>query len=107
MTVTQTVEIPVDRQVSLKLPHALPIGKAKIIIFSQADKEAEAACVYENCPLCSDNPPFNDTTLAAMQEARDIASGKIPVKWHQSIEEAIEELEGVVFSQTGTHSDML
>jgi len=92
MTITQTVEIPADRQVSLKLPHDLPVGKAKIIIFSQTEKHDEAACVHENCPLYSENPPFNDTTLAAMQEAKDITSGKIPGKWHQSIEEAIEEL---------------
>jgi len=92
MTITQTVDIPADRRVSLKLPHDLPVGKAKIIIFSQADKEDEAVCVHENCPFYSENPPFNDTTLAAMQEAKDIASGKIPGKWHQSIEEAIEEL---------------
>jgi len=93
MTITQTVEIPADRQVFLRLPYDLPVGKAKIIIFSQSEKHDEAAGVHENYPLNSENPPFNDTTLAAMQEARDIASGKIPGKWHQSIEEAIKELE--------------
>jgi hypothetical protein len=35
-----------------------------------------------------------------MQEARDIASGKIPGKWHYSD-------DGVVFARTGTHSDLL
>jgi hypothetical protein len=28
------------------------------------------------------NPPFNAVTLAAMQEARDIMSGKIQVEWN-------------------------
>ena len=92
MTITKTIEVPADRQVSLKLPHDLPVGKARIIIFSHKEKQDETACTHENYPLYYENPPFNDITLAAMQEARDIASGKIPGKWHQSIEEAIEEL---------------
>jgi len=51
------------------------------------------------CPICAKlrDPktgalPYNAVTLAAMQEARDIASGKIPGKWHHSIEEAREDL---------------
>ena len=49
-------------------------------------------CIHEDCPLHAANPPFNAVTLAAMQEAKDIASGKIPGKWHKSIEEARGEL---------------
>ena len=52
------------------------------------------------CPICAKlrdpetgEPPFNAVTLAAMQEARDIASGKIPGKWYNSIEEAREDLD--------------
>ena len=59
------------------------------------------------CPICAGNRDpatgglcYNAVTLAAMQEARDMASGKIPGKWYHS-------LEGVVFSRTGTHSDLL
>jgi len=44
------------------------------------------------CPICAQNPPFNAVTLAAMQEAKDIASGKIPGKWYHSLEEAREDL---------------
>jgi len=50
-------------------------------------------CIHgKDCPLHTENPPFNTVTLAAMQEAKDIASGKIPGKWHHSIEEMREEL---------------
>ena len=49
-------------------------------------------CIYGDCPLHAENPPFNAETLAAMQEARDMASGKIPGKWFNSIEELREEL---------------
>jgi len=52
-----------------------------------------ADCIFgENCPLNIENPPFNAVTLAAMQEARDIADGKIPGEWYHSIEEAREDL---------------
>jgi hypothetical protein len=51
------------------------------------------SCIYgEDCPLHAENPPFNAVTLAAIQEARDIADGKIPGKWYSSIEEAREDL---------------
>ena len=54
--------------------------------------ETITECVYGDCPLHAENPSFNATTLAAMQEAKDIASGKIPGKWYNSIEEARENL---------------
>ena len=38
-------------------------------------------------------PRYNDETLAAMKEARDIASGKIQVKSYASIKEMVAELE--------------
>jgi hypothetical protein len=45
------------------------------------------------CPVCAKNPPFNAITVAAMQEARDMMSGKIPTKWyHGPVEEAREDL---------------
>ena len=94
MTIEQTIDIPASRQISLKLPLDLPVGKARIIIFSQTEKQTREIddCVHENCPLYAENPSFNDTTLAAMQEARDIANGKIPGIWYQSIDEAREDL---------------
>ncbi|GHT87307.1 hypothetical protein FACS1894137_14390 [Spirochaetia bacterium] len=33
------------------------------------------------CHLCAKNPPFNAKTMAALQEARDIMSGKTKVEW--------------------------
>jgi len=48
--------------------------------------------IDRECPICAQNPPFNAVTLAAMQEARDIAGGKIPGKWYNSLEEAREDL---------------
>jgi len=49
--------------------------------------------IDEECPICAQNPPFNAVTLAAMQEARDMASGKISSKWYSSIEEGMAALK--------------
>jgi len=38
-------------------------------------------------------PRYNEETLAAMQEARDIASGKIKAKSYASVKEMIAELD--------------
>jgi len=48
--------------------------------------------IDDECPICAQNPPFNSVTLAAMREARDMASGKIPGKWYSSIEDIKQEL---------------
>jgi len=54
----------------------------------------ETSCIYgDDCPIYAENPPFNAETLAAFKEAKDIAEGRIPVKWCTSIEEAYEELD--------------
>jgi hypothetical protein len=54
--------------------------------------------VPDECPICAGNRDpatgglrYNAVTLAAMQEARDMASGKIPGKWYHSLEEALED----------------
>ena len=50
----------------------------------EAKTETAESCVYgDDCPLHTGNPPFNAKTLAAMQEARDIMSGKIKVEWQR------------------------
>ena len=38
-------------------------------------------------------PQYNSETLAAMQEARDIMSGKIKAKSYNSVQEMIDELD--------------
>jgi hypothetical protein len=69
MTLQQTVTIPADRRLYLDLPKTLSPGAAHIVLtITGIDGE---------CPL--DHTP-NAETLAAMQEARDILSGKIQAK---------------------------
>ena len=54
----------------------------------------------EGCPICAKyRDPitgelrFNAETMAGMQEVEDMISGKIPVKWHHSLEDLDKMLE--------------
>lgn len=38
------------------------------------------------------NPQYNAETIAAIQEARDIIAGKVPVKSYNSVAELMEDL---------------
>ena len=73
----------------------MPAVKPKTAVEIGIDGEL----VPEGCPICAQNrdpatggPRYNAVTLAAMQEARDIADGKIPGNWYHSIDEAREDL---------------
>ena len=68
MTITQTVEIPSNRCLTIEVPSEVPIGKT-IIAFTPAS-EAET-------------PRYNAKALAAMEEGKAIMRGEIKVKWHK------------------------
>jgi hypothetical protein len=44
------------------------------------------------CPICTKNPPFNATTIAAIKEGEAILKGEIPTRWYNSLEEARKDL---------------
>jgi hypothetical protein len=65
--------------------------------------DAYATEVHENpgtgCPICAmhrdpvtGNPRYKPEIIAGMQEVEDMISGKIPVKWHTSIDDLDEML---------------
>ena len=37
MTITQTIEIPADRRITIDIPQTFPVGKARISVFPVAD----------------------------------------------------------------------
>ena len=41
-------------------------------------------------------PDYNEETLAAMEEARGISSGKIPAKEYKSAKELFEEMDNEI-----------
>jgi hypothetical protein len=54
----------------------------------------KAAKRQEWCPICAKHRDpetgelrFNAETIAGMQEVEDMITGKIPVKWHHSLED--------------------
>jgi len=75
------------------LPKKEYIEIEETFMITSTETETATECIYgENCPIHAENPPFNTVTLVAMQEAKDIASGKIPGKWYHSLEEARKDL---------------
>jgi len=98
MSVTQTVEIPANRRLTIDVPREVPTGPV-ILTFTPKTVNDDRLAFEGECPICAAHRDpvtgeerFNAVTLAAMQEARDIMNGKIQVKWNHSIEEAKEEL---------------
>ena len=92
MTITQTVEIPPDRLITLKVPPQIPTGKVTLSFSTEV----------ENCPLCSKyhNPEtgelqLNAETIASIQEVDDMLAGKIPntLKKFNSFEEMLGDLD--------------
>jgi hypothetical protein len=81
--------------------HALDIFKVWgfFMVVTKSKTETLDIGIDGECPICAKlrDPetgalPYNAVTLAAMQEARDIASGKIPGKWYHSLDEALEDI---------------
>jgi len=60
---------------------------------AKVQDENICGCIYgDNCPLHSENPPFNAKVLAAIEESKAIMRGDIPTKWYKSIDEARKDL---------------
>ena len=75
MTITQTIEIPADRRITLEVPREIPMGRT-VIAFTPAS-EAES-------------PRYNAKAMAAIEEGKAIMRGDIKVKWNKP-----HELEAV------------
>ena len=96
MTITQTVEIPADRCVTVKIPSQIPAGK---VILTFTPVENTESIVYQ-CPYCANNkdpvtgnPRYNAETVAAIEEGLAISRGEIPAKRFNSLAEMLEDLE--------------
>jgi hypothetical protein len=57
------------------------------------ETETATECIHgADCPLHTENPPFNAKALAAIAEGDAIFNGEKPAKWYTSLEEAREDL---------------
>jgi len=78
----RTTCIPTDSRITASIPREYIGQKLEIIVFPQ----------YEE-------PEYNEETLQAMQEARDIMSGKIKTKRYSSYEEFEAEIEAEIAAE--------
>ena len=97
MTITQTIDIPADRRITLEVPREVPTGPV-ILSFTPAQTENKP----ENCPICAKHrdpvtgkEQFNTETIAGMKEVDDMITGKIPntMREFNSLEEMLADLE--------------
>jgi hypothetical protein len=103
MTVTQTVEIPVSRRLTIDVPREVPLGRT-ILTFTPATEPKAAdddGLDFEGeCPICAahrdpvtGNPRYNAETVAAIEEGIAISRGEIPSKLYNSLEEMLVDLD--------------
>ena len=92
MTITQTIDIPADRRITV--PHEVPTGPV-VLTFTPASS-------VDECSLCSKHRNyetgelrFNAETIAGMQKVDDMLTGKTPntLKKFNSLEEMLEDLD--------------
>jgi len=90
MTITQTVEIPVSRRLTIDVPNEVPTGPVILTFTPATDNE---------CPLCAKHRDsqtgemsYNDETAAAIEEGRAMMRGNIPAQRFNSLEELLTDL---------------
>ena len=89
MTMTQTVEIPLDRRITLEVPREIQ-SRATVITFTPAPEKAD----LHECPLCA---KYRDPTSGALiPNAETIAAieetNKPSAKQFNSLEELLLDL---------------
>ena len=91
MIITQTVEIPADRRITIEVPREVPTGPV-VLTFTPASDNG--------CPLCASHRDpqtgelrFNAETIAAFEEGDAMLRGEIPAKRFSSLEEMMADLD--------------
>ena len=95
MAITQTVEVPADRRITLEVPQEIPVGRT-VLTFTPAPESLHP------CPICAQNvdpdtgnPRYNAETVAGMNEVDDMISGKTPDTMHRfsNLDEKMADLD--------------
>jgi hypothetical protein len=97
VTITQTIEIPADRRITLEIPREVPVGTVVLTFtpVNTADKrESCSVCAGHRDPATGDMR-FNSETMAGIQEIDDMIAGKIPntMKTFNSLDEMLADLD--------------
>ena len=91
MAKTANINIRVDPEVKLTVDGIF--SHFGITIADAVNIFLHKAMIVGGLPFDMTLPKYNEETLAAMREARDIASGKINAKSYTSVKEMIAELD--------------
>jgi len=107
MTVTQTVDIPASRRLTIDVPREVPPGPVILTFTPKTDAASDAGAVAEadtpyyegECPICAAHRDpvtgeelFNAKTVAAIEESRAMMRGEIPAKRFKSLDEMWEDI---------------
>ena len=95
MAITQTIEVPADRYITVKIPPQITAGKVILTFTPVENTEPVDECPYctKNRDPVTGNPRYNAETVAAIEEGVAISRGEIPAKRFNSLAEMLEDLE--------------
>ena len=91
MAKTANINIRVDPEVKLTVDGIF--SSFGITVADAVNIFLHKVIIVGGLPFDMTLPKYNDVTIAAMQEARDIASGKIKTKSYSSVKEMVAELD--------------
>lgn len=91
MAKTANINIRIDPETKTKVEQLF--GKFGITVTDAVNIFLHQSLMVGGLPFEMKQPAYNAETKAAMQEARDIVSGKIPAKSYVSARELFEELD--------------
>jgi hypothetical protein len=83
MTIEQTIEIPIEHRFSLKIPKAIPAGKAKIVVHitslenSQPQNINKKRAAFQSFMEYRKTPPEDFDYKKELMEALDEKHGRI------------------------------
>ena len=90
MTITQTVEIPVDRRLIIDVPREVPTGPV-ILTFTPVSENNCSLCAKHHDPKTGELR-FNAETIAAIEEGQAMLRGDIPAKRFDTLDELLKDL---------------
>ena len=97
MAITQTVDIPANRRLTIEVPREVPSGRV-ILTFTPIANTQEPDYVNE-CPECakhcdpkSGELRFSAETVEAIEEGRAMMRGEIPAKRFNSLDQMWDDL---------------
>ena len=91
MTITQTIEVPASRKITLEVPPEIPVGQ---VILAFTPTVNTAVDTINECPECAKHRDpvtgelrFNAETAAAFEEGDAMMRDEKPANWRHSLDD--------------------